>query len=63
MLCLKLHVAATPDYGRTTPELGEHFKHTGITMHVYISGKELKLMNNMKRRPLTDDHIAEIIVY
>ena len=32
---------------RIAKELEEHFKHTGITIYVYISGKELQLINNI----------------
>ena len=46
---------------RIAKELEEHFKHTGITIYVYISGKELQLINNIENRPLTDEHIAEIM--
>ena len=46
---------------RIAKELEEHFKHTGITIYVYISGKELQLMNNIENCPLTDEHIAEIM--
>ena len=42
-------------------ELEEHFKHTRITIYVYISGKELQLIKNIENRPLTDEHIAEIM--
>ena len=46
---------------RIAKELEEHFKHTAITIYVYISGKELQLINNIENRPLTDEHIAEIM--
>ena len=46
---------------RIAKELEEHFKHTGITIYVYISGKKLQLINNIENRPLTDEHIAEIM--
>ena len=46
---------------RIAKELEEHFKHTGITIYVYISGKELQLINNKENRPLFDEHIAEIM--
>ena len=46
---------------RIANELEEHFKHTGITIYVYISGKELQLKNNLESRPLNDEHIAKIL--
>ena len=46
---------------RLAKKLEEHFKHNGITIYVYISGKELQLINNIENRPLTDEHIAEIM--
>ena len=46
---------------RIAIELDEHFKHTEITIYVYISGKELQLTNNIENRPLIDEHIAEIM--
>ena len=46
---------------RIAKDLEEHFKHTGITIFVYNSGKELQLLNNIENRPLTDEYIAEIM--
>ena len=45
---------------RIAKKLEEHFRHTGITIYVYITGKEIQLINNIENRPLTDEHIAEI---
>ena len=45
---------------RTAHELEDYFKHTGIIIYIYISGQELKLINNKEKRPLTVKHIAEI---
>ena len=63
--CVAMHkIACGGDprlWKRIAKELEEHFKHTGITIYVYISGKELQLINNIENRPLTDEHIAEIM--
>ena len=46
---------------RIAKELEEHFKHLAITIYVYISGKQLQLLNNIENRPLTDEHTTEIM--
>ena len=48
-------------WNRIPKELEEHFKHRGKTIYVFISGKDLQLINNIESRPLTDEHIAEIM--
>ena len=40
---------------RIAQELEKHFKHTGITYYIYVSGKELNIIENP---PLTDGYIA-----
>ena len=46
---------------RIAKDLEEHFKHTGKTIYLYISCKEIQLIKNIGNRPLTEEHIAEIL--
>ena len=42
-------------------DLGNIFKHSGITMFVYIRGEKLIILKGLESNALTDEHIAEFI--
>ena len=46
---------------RIVKDLEQHFKHAGLTMHVYNHGKEQSLLKNLENYFLTDKHIAGIL--